>query len=218
MLQKHCQPVWGVRCLLLRTITLPNLWNVTRCVARNAVSGTTKYALVRKARDSSLVVHVTNHNRTTRWSELYLQRYFSITYKKFSNFCIISILNIVTWKNLTYSSSYTQHVSALILYLLLVFYALKIVLSEMIEICHKKCTLLTRDISSYNIVPGDKHSCTAVWITQTITVRIMLHCAFSDCFLNTRHADRNCQLSHRPIWFCSKLQPVLIFWMAKYWN
>jgi Ca2+/Na+ antiporter len=49
-------------------------------------------------------------------------------------FFIITILIMFIRKNLTLSSSYTEHVSALILYLVYVFYTLKHGLSEMIEI------------------------------------------------------------------------------------
>ena len=61
----------------------------------------------------------------------------------------------------------------------------KFVLSEIIEIslfAIKNCSLLTRDISSYNVVPGDINSYTAVYVTRTVTVRITLHCALSDFF------------------------------------
>jgi hypothetical protein len=59
-----------------RTITLPNLWkNVTGCVARKAISGTTKYALVRKVRGSSFMVDDTDQNCTTNWWKFYWRKF-----------------------------------------------------------------------------------------------------------------------------------------------
>jgi len=91
---------------------------VTGCVARNVVSGTTKYALVRKARDCLFVADATNQNC-----------------KEFSNICYnysTKYSNTKT-KNLTYSSCYTENVAALIIYLVRVFYTLRHILSEMIN-------------------------------------------------------------------------------------
>jgi hypothetical protein len=58
---------------------------------------------------------------------------FMINCKEYSNFYSSNIKHFHT-KNLTYSSIYTEHVSAEILYLLQVFYTLQHVLSEMIEV------------------------------------------------------------------------------------
>ena len=60
--------------------------------------------------------------------------HFQIIGRSFMIFFIITIFNIFTWKNLTYSSNYTEHVAALMLYLVLAFYTLRHVLSEVIEI------------------------------------------------------------------------------------
>jgi hypothetical protein len=59
---------------------------VTGCVAINVMSGTTKYALVRKARGSLFVVDAIDQNCTTKWSELYLQTYNFDQFKGVSNF------------------------------------------------------------------------------------------------------------------------------------
>jgi hypothetical protein len=45
------------------------------CVVRIVMSGTTKYALVRKAGASLLVVDATDWNCITKRSELYVRRY-----------------------------------------------------------------------------------------------------------------------------------------------
>ena len=48
---------------------------MTRSVNKNVMSGTMKYAFVRKARDNSVVADATDQNCTTKGSELYLWRY-----------------------------------------------------------------------------------------------------------------------------------------------
>jgi hypothetical protein len=83
---------------------------VTGCVARNVVFGTTKYALVRKARGNLFMVDTTNHN-CKEFSNIFFYNYG------------INHSNTKT-KNLMYSSSHTEHVAALILYLIYVFYTL----------------------------------------------------------------------------------------------
>jgi len=50
---------------------------VNGCAARNVMSGTTKYALVRTARGNSFVVDASDWNCTAKFSELYPQRYIS---------------------------------------------------------------------------------------------------------------------------------------------
>jgi hypothetical protein len=60
-------------------------------------------------------------------------------------FIIIAILINFIWKNLTYSSGYTQSISALFPYLLHVFYALRKVLSEKFQIIppHNVCVCVS---------------------------------------------------------------------------
>jgi hypothetical protein len=73
-----------------------------------------------------------------------IEVHFRSIVRRFLIFLIITILNIFKQKNLTYPPSYTKNVSAPMLCLDHVFYALKQLLSEMIEIippCHTlKCT------------------------------------------------------------------------------
>lgn len=61
------------------------------------MSGSTKYALVRKSRDNLFVVDATYQNCTTKWLELYLRRYISHYFKEFSIFVVI-IRNVFMWK------------------------------------------------------------------------------------------------------------------------
>ena len=79
-----------------------------------------------KGKRHSFVVDATVQNCKTKWMELCLQKYIFW-------FFIITILYIFLWKNQTFSSSYTRHVSALTLYLVHIFYTVKHVLSEMTE-------------------------------------------------------------------------------------
>jgi uncharacterized membrane-anchored protein len=76
---------------------------------------------VRKARGSLFVVDATN--QIVRGFLIYIFYNYTIQHS-----------NTKTKKIPTYSSSYTEHVAALILYLVHVFYTLRHVLSEMIEI------------------------------------------------------------------------------------
>jgi hypothetical protein len=74
-----------------------------------------------------------------------IEVHFQSIVRRFLIFLIITVLNIFKQKSLTYLPSYTENVSALMLCLDHVFYALKHVLSEMIEIISPCHTLKVHD-------------------------------------------------------------------------
>jgi len=91
------------------------------------MSVTTKYMLVERQEainwwQMTLIRILPQFDRSCTYGSI-----FSINCKEFSSIFIIKMLNIFI-KKIDYSSSYTEHVSVLTLYLVHVFYTLKHVL------------------------------------------------------------------------------------------